>query len=125
METVAQIPKYTLNDEQEKKLMLREYRSLLKCLKSRIKPGDRKLIRLAFEMAVDAHKTMRRKSGEPYILPSLASIVKALIFILNSPDIRLVILFTTPTSSSPMIFNPVKKEISLFFAHLVFTIRCP
>jgi GTP pyrophosphokinase len=72
METVAQIPKYTLNDEQEKKLILREYRSLLKCLKSRIKPGDRKLIRLAFEMAVDAHKTMRRKSGEPYILHPLA-----------------------------------------------------
>jgi guanosine-3',5'-bis(diphosphate) 3'-pyrophosphohydrolase len=72
METVAQIPKYNLNEEQEKKLILREYRSLLRALKSRIKPGDRKLIRLAFEMAADAHKTMRRKSGEPYILHPLA-----------------------------------------------------
>jgi GTP diphosphokinase / guanosine-3',5'-bis(diphosphate) 3'-diphosphatase len=72
METVAQIPKYNLNDEQEKKLILREYRSLLRSLKSRIKPGDRKLIRNAFEMAADAHKTMRRKSGEPYILHPLA-----------------------------------------------------
>src|SRR3954466_8283056 len=72
METVAQIPKYNLNEEQEKKLILREYRSLLRALKSRIKPGDRKLIRHAFEMAADAHKTTRRKSGEPYILHPLA-----------------------------------------------------
>src|SRR3954471_2277766 len=72
METVAQIPKYNLNEEQEKKLILREYRSLLHALKARIKPGDRKLIRTAFEMAADAHKTMRRKSGEPYILHPLA-----------------------------------------------------
>jgi len=72
METVAQIPKYNLNEEQEKKLILREYRALLRALKSRIKPGDRRLIRNAFEMAADAHKSMRRKSGEPYILHPLA-----------------------------------------------------
>ena len=72
METLAQIPKYNLNEEQEKKLILREYRALLRALKSRIKPGDRKQIRLAFEMAVDAHKSMRRKSGEPYILHPIA-----------------------------------------------------
>jgi guanosine-3',5'-bis(diphosphate) 3'-pyrophosphohydrolase len=72
METVAQTPKYNLNDEQEKKLILREYRALLKGLRSRIKPGDRKIIRQAFEMAADAHKSMRRKSGEPYILHPLA-----------------------------------------------------
>jgi len=72
METVAQIPKYNLSEEQEKKLILREYRALLRSLKSKLKPGDRKTIRLAFEMAADAHKTMRRKSGEPYILHPLA-----------------------------------------------------
>jgi len=72
METVAQAPRYNLNEEQEKKLILREYRSLLRSLKSKLKPGDKDLIRNAFEMAVDAHKTMRRKSGEPYILHPLA-----------------------------------------------------
>jgi GTP diphosphokinase / guanosine-3',5'-bis(diphosphate) 3'-diphosphatase len=72
METVAQIPKYNLNEEQEKKLILREYRALLRALKARIKPGDRKMIRQAFEMSVEAHKTMRRKSGEPYILHPIA-----------------------------------------------------
>jgi guanosine-3',5'-bis(diphosphate) 3'-pyrophosphohydrolase len=72
METVAQAPKYNLNEEQEKRLILREYRALLRSLKTRIKPGDRKMIRQAFEMAAEAHKTMRRKSGEPYILHPLA-----------------------------------------------------
>src|SRR5687767_8856417 len=72
MDTLAQIPKYNLNEEQEKKLILREYRALLRSLKVKLKPGDRRLIRLAFETAVDAHKTMRRKSGEPYILHPLA-----------------------------------------------------
>ena len=72
METVAKTPKYNLNEEQEKKLILREYRSLLRSLKTKLKPGDKDLIRLAFQMAVDAHKTMRRKSGEPYVLHPLA-----------------------------------------------------
>src|SRR5712671_3810860 len=72
METVAQIPKYNLSEEQEKKLILREYRALLRGLKTKLKPGDRKMIRLAFEISADAHKTMRRKSGEPYILHPLA-----------------------------------------------------
>jgi len=72
MDTLAQLPKYNLNEEQEKKLILREYRALLRGLKTKLKPGDKKLIRLAFEMAVEAHKTMRRKSGEPYILHPIA-----------------------------------------------------
>ncbi|MEP6747947.1 MAG: bifunctional (p)ppGpp synthetase/guanosine-3',5'-bis(diphosphate) 3'-pyrophosphohydrolase [Bacteroidota bacterium] len=72
MDTVAATPKYNLNEEQEKKLILREYRSLLRSLKTKLKPGDKELIRHSFEMAADAHRTMRRKSGEPYILHPLA-----------------------------------------------------
>ncbi|WP_126970032.1 RelA/SpoT family protein [Gynurincola endophyticus] len=72
MDTVAAIPKYNLNEEQEKKLILREYRALLRSLKAKLKPGDRKLLRHAFEMSAEAHQTMRRKSGEPYILHPLA-----------------------------------------------------
>ena len=72
MEALAQIPKYNLSAEEEKKLILREYRSLLRLLKSRLKPGDKELLRTAFEMAAEAHETMRRKSGEPYILHPIA-----------------------------------------------------
>src|SRR6186713_2416614 len=72
METVAKTPKYNLNEEQERKLILREYRSLMRSLKTKIKPGDKDLLRAAFEISVDAHKTMRRKSGEPYIIHPIA-----------------------------------------------------
>jgi guanosine-3',5'-bis(diphosphate) 3'-pyrophosphohydrolase len=72
METVAAIPKYNLTEDQEKKLILREYRALLRSLKPKLKLGDKELLRTAFEMAAEAHKTMRRKSGEPYILHPLA-----------------------------------------------------
>ena len=72
METVAAIPKYNLTGEQEKKLILREYRALLRSLKPKLKAGDKELVRGAFELSAEAHKTMRRKSGEPYILHPLA-----------------------------------------------------
>ena len=63
---------YNKNEEEEKKLILREYRALLRALKQRLKKGDKTLLRRAFEIALDAHKDMRRKSGEPYILHPLA-----------------------------------------------------
>jgi GTP diphosphokinase / guanosine-3',5'-bis(diphosphate) 3'-diphosphatase len=65
-------PKYNLTEEQEKKEIIRQYRALLRLLKPKLKPGDKELVRRAFEMAVEAHKTMRRKSGEPYILHPLS-----------------------------------------------------
>ena len=66
------VPKYNLNEEQEKKEILRHYRALLRALREKLKKGDKELVRHAFEMAAEAHKTMRRKSGEPYIIHPLA-----------------------------------------------------
>lgn len=72
MDAVLNIPKYNLNAEDEKKEILRHYRALLKTLKPKLKTGDKENIRTAFEIAAEAHKTTRRKSGEPYILHPLA-----------------------------------------------------
>lgn len=72
MITSPAIPTYNLSEEDEKKEILRQYRGLLRVLKQKLKPGDKILLRAAFEMAVEAHKTMRRKSGEPYILHPIA-----------------------------------------------------
>lgn len=66
------LPKYNLNEEQEKKEIIRHYRALLRGLRPKLKKGDKELIRSAFEMAAEAHKTMRRKSGEPYIIHPIA-----------------------------------------------------
>jgi GTP diphosphokinase / guanosine-3',5'-bis(diphosphate) 3'-diphosphatase len=72
MQQTEIIPGYNLSEEDEKKEILRHYRGLLRVLKTKLKPGDKILLRTAFEMAAEAHKTMRRKSGEPYILHPLA-----------------------------------------------------
>ncbi|MFN8247589.1 MAG: bifunctional (p)ppGpp synthetase/guanosine-3',5'-bis(diphosphate) 3'-pyrophosphohydrolase [Ferruginibacter sp.] len=72
METIPTIEPYNLSEAEEKKEILRQYRALLRVLKQKLKPGDKILLRNAFEMAAEAHRTMRRKSGEPYILHPLA-----------------------------------------------------
>lgn len=72
MQTQEITNNYAVNEEAEKKEILRQYRALLRVLKTKMKPGDKILLRTAFEMAAEAHKTMRRKSGEPYILHPLA-----------------------------------------------------
>jgi len=63
---------YHFSPEQEKKEIVRQYRALLRALKTKLKKGDKELVRVAFEMAAEAHRDMRRKSGEPYILHPLA-----------------------------------------------------
>ena len=58
--------------EEEKKEILRKYRTLLRHAKPFLKDDDTKAIKKAFNMSLDAHKNMRRRSGEPYIFHPLA-----------------------------------------------------
>ena len=71
-ESETPVSKYNLTDAEEKKLILRHYRALLRQLAPKLKKGDKETVREAFEMSVEAHKSMRRKTGEPYILHPLA-----------------------------------------------------
>ncbi|MHB1178452.1 MAG: RelA/SpoT family protein, partial [Daejeonella sp.] len=58
--------------EAEKKEILKRYRALLRACKSTLQKGDKRMIRLAFNMALESHQNMRRKSGEPYIYHPIA-----------------------------------------------------
>ena len=58
--------------EQEKKKLAKEYKELLKISYRTLTAKDKKLIRSAFDVAVDAHKEQRRKSGEAYIFHPIA-----------------------------------------------------
>jgi GTP diphosphokinase / guanosine-3',5'-bis(diphosphate) 3'-diphosphatase len=58
--------------EAEKKEILKRYRALLKACKSTMQKGDKRMIRIAFDMALESHQNMRRKSGEPYIYHPIA-----------------------------------------------------
>ncbi|MES2748474.1 MAG: RelA/SpoT family protein [Bacteroidota bacterium] len=55
------------NLEDEKKALAREYKELLRISYQTLSDADKKLIRKAFDVAVEAHKDQRRKSGEAYI----------------------------------------------------------
>lgn len=61
-----------IDPEAERKEILRHYRRLLRHAKPFLKDNDAKIIKKAFNTSVEAHKDMRRKSGEPYILHPLA-----------------------------------------------------
>lgn len=61
-----------MDPETESKEILKRYRSLLRSCRQRIDADDRKMIRLAFDTALEAHKDMRRRSGEPYIYHPIA-----------------------------------------------------
>ncbi|MEO1623987.1 MAG: RelA/SpoT family protein [Bacteroidota bacterium] len=56
------------NKDEEKRLIQGAYRKLLKSIKTTMDATDRRNIRMAYELAVEAHSKQRRKSGEPYIL---------------------------------------------------------
>lgn len=58
--------------EQEKKEIIRSYRKLLRYAKPFLKDDDAKIIKRAFNMSQEAHKNMRRRSGEPYVMHPLA-----------------------------------------------------
>ncbi len=58
--------------EIENKAIAQEYKNLLKISYRNLTAADKKLIRSAFEVAVDAHKEQRRKSGEAYIFHPIA-----------------------------------------------------
>lgn len=56
----------TYNDA-EKREIIAKYRQLMRIARPRITKEEQKSIRKAFDLAVEMHKNMRRKSGEPYI----------------------------------------------------------
>lgn len=58
--------------EAENKAIAQEYKELLRISYQRLTDDDKKLIRKAFDVAVDAHKEQRRKSGEAYIFHPIA-----------------------------------------------------
>lgn len=66
-----------VSEEIENKEIAKQYKELLRISYQTLSNEDKKLIRSAFDTAVDAHRNQRRKSGEPYILHpiSVAKIV--------------------------------------------------
>ena len=58
--------------EAENKAIAQEYKELLRISYQSLTADDKKIIRKAFDVAVEAHKDQRRKSGEAYIFHPIA-----------------------------------------------------
>ena len=56
-----------VDEQTENKEIAKQYKELLRISYQSLTQSDKKLIRTAFDTAVDAHKEQRRNSGEPYI----------------------------------------------------------
>ena len=63
---------YTITLEEEKKEIASRYKDMLKDTYQTLSNEDKLLIRKAFDVAADAHKDQRRKTGEPYIYHPIA-----------------------------------------------------
>ncbi len=72
MKTLLPVDTIEIDLAQERKDILKKYRKLLKTAKPFLKDNDAKLIKKAFNTSLEAHKDMRRRSGEPYIYHPLA-----------------------------------------------------
>ncbi|MBT8283292.1 MAG: HD domain-containing protein, partial [Muriicola sp.] len=58
--------------DKENREIAKQYKELLRISYQTLSPQDKKLIRSAFDVAVDAHKNQRRKSGEAYVFHPIA-----------------------------------------------------
>src|SRR5690606_41098361 len=118
METVT-VQKYNIDEEQEKKEIVRHYRALLRALKPRLKKGDRELVRTAFEMAAEAHRDMRRKSGEPYILHPLAVAQITVQEIGLGVTSAVCALLHDTVEDTELILEDIEREFGTQCAHII------
>ena len=63
---------YVVTIEEENKEIAKRYRAMLSVTYQTLSKNDKSLIRKAFNIALDAHKEQRRKTGEPYIYHPIA-----------------------------------------------------
>ena len=63
---------YQATIEEENKEIAKRYKDLLKGSYQTLSLTDKKLIRKAFDLSLEAHSKQRRKTGEPYIFHPIA-----------------------------------------------------
>jgi GTP pyrophosphokinase len=105
--------------EEEKKALAREYKELLRISYQTLTQEDKKLIRNAFDVAVDAHKDQRRKSGEAYIFHPIgvAKIVASEIG-LGATGIAAALLHDV-VEDTPITVEDLEKQFNPKIAQLV------
>ncbi len=106
--------------KKENAAIAREYKELLKISYRTLSAADKKLIRKAFDVAVDGHKNQRRKSGEAYIFHpiSVAKIVASEIG-LDATSIAAALLHDVVEDSPDYSINDIEQLFGETVARLV------
>lgn len=105
--------------EKEKKEIAKQYKELLQASYQNLTQEDKKLIRDAFDIAVDAHKSQRRKSGEAYIFHpiAVAKIVASEIG-LDATSIAAALLHDV-VEDTPYTLEDIERMFGATIAHIV------
>ena len=108
-----------IDEEIENKEIAKQYKELLRISYLQLSGEDKKLIRLAFNTAVDAHKNQRRKSGEAYIFHpiAVAKIVASEIG-LDAKSIAAALLHDT-VEDTPYTLNDIERLFGNTVAKIV------
>ena len=106
--------------EIEKKALAKEYKELLRISYQSLNKDDKKLIRKAFDYAVEAHQHQRRKSGEAYIFHpiSVAKIVASEIG-LDAISIASALIHDVVEDNSDQSIERIKKEFGTNISKIV------
>jgi guanosine-3',5'-bis(diphosphate) 3'-pyrophosphohydrolase len=110
---------YQINIEEETKELARRYKDMLKGSYQELSDEDKKLIRKAFDLAVEAHKDQRRKSGEPYVYhPIAVAKIVANDIGLGATSIAAALLHDV-VEDTQYSLEYVEKEFGVKIAHIV------
>lgn len=112
---MLQVVRENIDEEKERKQVLLKYRNLLRNSRFDYSEEEVRTIRKAFDIALEAHKGVRRKSGEPYIFHPLevARIVTEEIG-LGSVSVAAAILHDVVEDTDLTI-----KDIDSLFGHVI------
>ena len=104
----------------EKKALAKEYKELLKISYQTLSGDDKKLIRKAFNFAVDAHEHQRRISGEAYIFHPIA-VAKIVAYEIGSDAISIAaaLIHDVVEDNSDYSIQNIKKEFGKNIARIV------
>lgn len=104
---------------EENKAIARQYKELLRVSYRKLSEADKKLIRKAFDYAIEAHKDQRRKSGEAYIFhPIAVAKIVADEIGLDAPSIAAALLHDV-VEDTPASLEEIEKEFGVTIAKIV------
>jgi len=105
--------------ESERAALQREFRRLMKALPAPIDETDKKNLRKAFEMGLDAHSRQRRKSGEPYFFHPIEVARICVSEIGLGPTAAVCALLHDVVEDTEVTMEDIRKEFGDKISHIV------